>query len=692
MATVAVRTNPKPLGTVRPPARDLDIDSINLQGDRSMVARLKRSVTSVELDMTIEGASTLTIVVADPSRRLLNSQLTRTKSVCIIDNVSYTLVKVARDEDDLTLTFEETAINILRRYSKPRKANRKNTTRAQFIQSLVREPTEATIPFRCPELDEKQPALKPDLGSDSSDSGSSRRLRATPRAAPKASAASSGGLSSAVLAKLHVKGAAPNAEQLKYGALIVAMTVKRGGDRVSAAGAVATSIQESGLMNLQGGDRDSAGLYQQRPSVGAWGSYADVTNPEHAINAFLDQYLGYRGKGHGWLDAANLTQRSAYPNAPAQWYGEGKNYYNVFHSSGGGSLSDTTTGTSAEAAQQTTRSIEVTRVLPYEFSRGSADGRETSWQCCTRLADEVHWRFFARGGAVWYVSDSWLAGRDPVAKLTEDTPGVVSLTFDWETRRESTEATLTVLTRRYALLPGDLVEIRNEGAGSGAWLVSAVNRVFGTQQATVTLIRKRPSLPEPAPSTKTQTVTVGTTSQPTSSSGLGQSGNTNAKGLGGSDGLGADSSGGTSSHGAPAPSLTHAQILAERCYVAAQSISDKNYPYVWGGGHGVAGQPSGGGFDCSGSVSAAIAMAGGMALVYGGAPRVSGDFMSWGVAGPGRYFSVYASGDHVWIRWNGVGRAWRFDTSPHDCGHLGPQQRYCGRSTDTFVVRHWPGC
>jgi len=190
--------------------------------------------------------------------------------------------------------------------------------------------------------------------------------------------------------------------------------------------------------------------------------------------------------------------------------------------------------------------------------------------------------------------------------------------------------------------------------------------VFGTQQAQVTLIRKRPALPEPAPPTQTQTITVGGTSQPTSTSGLGQSGAL----TGASD----------------------APEAAQRCYMAAQQISDKNYPYVWGGGHSRAGQPSGGGYDCSGSVSAAIAQAGGMGLTYGGSPMVSGSFESWGAAGPGKYFSVYCSSEHVWIRWNGIGRAWRFDTSPWACGHLGPQMRYCGRSTATFTVRHWPGC
>lgn len=658
MAVVKVKTNPKPLGTVRPPARDLAIADFNLRGERSMVAHLKQAITSIELDMTIEGASTLTVKVADFSRQLLQSELTRTRSVAVVDNVSYTLVKVSREADDLVLTFEETAINLLRRYSKPRKANRANTTRAQFIQALVQEPTEATIPFRCPELNEKQKALAPDL-SGGSGASSLRVMRA--RAVRAAAAAPSSGPSQAVLSQLTVKHARANAEQLKYGALVVAMTVKRGGDRISASGAVATSIQESGLMNLQGGDRDSAGLFQQRPSVGAWGTYAQVTDPEHAITAFLDQYLGYRAKGHDWLDASNLTQRSAYPRAPLPWYGEGKNFFYAFHGSSPDSGSFQASGTDTA-----TTTKQVTRVLPYEFSRGSADARETSWQCITRLAGEVQWRFFARGGEVWYVSDAWLAGQNPVAKLTEQTLGVVSLTFDWETRRESTEATLTVLTRRYALLPGDLVEIKQEGAGSGAWLVSAVNRVFGTQQAQVTLTRKRPALPEPAPPTQTQTITVAGRSQPTSSSGLGQSGAL----TGASD----------------------APESAQRCYEAAQAISDKNYPYVWGGGHSRAGQTSGGGYDCSGSVSAAIAQAGGMGLTYGGAPMVSGSFMSWGAAGPGKFFSVYCSSEHVWIRWNGIGRAWRFDTSPWQCGHLGPQMRYCGRSTATFAVRHWPGC
>jgi hypothetical protein len=123
-------------------------------------------------------------------------------------------------------------------------------------------------------------------------------------------------------AALKVKGRNADAQQLDMGDLIVQITLRRGGDAESCAGAVATAIQESTLRNLAGGDRDSAGLFQQRPSMG-WGSYAQVTTPRYAINKFLNQYLHWRRKGYGWLEAANKTQRSAYPNAPARWYREG---------------------------------------------------------------------------------------------------------------------------------------------------------------------------------------------------------------------------------------------------------------------------------------------------------------------------------------------------------------------------------
>jgi hypothetical protein len=87
--------------------------------------------------------------------------------------------------------------------------------------------------------------------------------------------------------------------------------------------AVATAIQESKLYNLgylgANNDHDSLGLFQQRPSMG-WGTAEQVTDPVYAATAF---YLALK-QVPGWESmavtvAAQRVQRSAFPNAYAQW-------------------------------------------------------------------------------------------------------------------------------------------------------------------------------------------------------------------------------------------------------------------------------------------------------------------------------------------------------------------------------------
>ncbi|MEA2442390.1 MAG: peptidoglycan DL-endopeptidase RipB [Thermoleophilaceae bacterium] len=115
--------------------------------------------------------------------------------------------------------------------------------------------------------------------------------------------------------------------------------------------------------------------------------------------------------------------------------------------------------------------------------------------------------------------------------------------------------------------------------------------------------------------------------------------------------------------------------------VIAQVIAAGNAiattPYKWGGGHG-AWKDSG--YDCSGSVSFALAGAGLM-----NSPLTSGGFMSWGDAGPGRWISIYANNGHVWMTVAGL----RFDTS--GANGFTRWQSMNGRSTGGFVVRHPPG-
>lgn len=83
--------------------------------------------------------------------------------------------------------------------------------------------------------------------------------------------------------------------------------------------ALATALQESGLRNLTYGDRDSLGLFQQRPSQG-WGTANEILDPVHASTKFYDGL----GKVPGWqslsiAQAAQSVQKSGFPGAYAKW-------------------------------------------------------------------------------------------------------------------------------------------------------------------------------------------------------------------------------------------------------------------------------------------------------------------------------------------------------------------------------------
>jgi hypothetical protein len=91
----------------------------------------------------------------------------------------------------------------------------------------------------------------------------------------------------------------------------------------SAVIAVATAMQESTLENITYGDRDSLGLFQQRPSTG-WGTPAQVTDPTYAADAFLSALHSHQAADPSWAaqplwENAQSVQRSGFPYAYAKW-------------------------------------------------------------------------------------------------------------------------------------------------------------------------------------------------------------------------------------------------------------------------------------------------------------------------------------------------------------------------------------
>jgi hypothetical protein len=88
--------------------------------------------------------------------------------------------------------------------------------------------------------------------------------------------------------------------------------------------ALAAALQESKMYNLPGGDLDSVGLFQQRPSQG-WGTPSQIMNPIYAASTFYN----HLAKVPGWqtmavTEAAQSVQHSAAPDAYAGWEPEAR--------------------------------------------------------------------------------------------------------------------------------------------------------------------------------------------------------------------------------------------------------------------------------------------------------------------------------------------------------------------------------
>jgi hypothetical protein len=104
-------------------------------------------------------------------------------------------------------------------------------------------------------------------------------------------------------------------EQARNAATISAVAVRRGLPARAASIALATAFQESKLRNLDHGDRDSLGIFQQRPSQG-WGTAEQIRDPYYAANKFYDELEKIDGYQRMRITvAAQKVQRSGFPEA-----------------------------------------------------------------------------------------------------------------------------------------------------------------------------------------------------------------------------------------------------------------------------------------------------------------------------------------------------------------------------------------
>lgn len=106
--------------------------------------------------------------------------------------------------------------------------------------------------------------------------------------------------------------------QADNAALIAAVSLRREMPARAATIGLATALQESQLINIDYGDRDSVGLFQQRTSQG-WGTVEEIMDPVYSTNAFFDGLANVPDYPNlPVTEAAQAVQRSGFPDAYAQ--------------------------------------------------------------------------------------------------------------------------------------------------------------------------------------------------------------------------------------------------------------------------------------------------------------------------------------------------------------------------------------
>ena len=226
-------------------------------------------------------------------------------------------------------------------------------------------------------------------------------------------------------------------EQTANAATITAIALKRGLPARAATIANATAIQESKLRNIRFGDRDSLGLFQQRPSQG-WGTVEQILDPVYATNTFYDALVKIDGyQSMEITKVAQAVQRSGFPEAYADHEQEGRILASTLagHSPGG-------IGCRLDAAAASTPAATLAAQLTTELGLpATVDGTEV--RASGRNAQEA------------WAAGSWAVAHAEADGITSVTVGDRTWTrargneaWSWQAADRAIASTSVTITRR----------------------------------------------------------------------------------------------------------------------------------------------------------------------------------------------------------------------------------------------------
>lgn len=478
---------------------DVDIDDFHMQmRNHGAGIDIVSAITDAVLERTVTGASTLTVSVDDtPDRKIQRGGVMGHGVDVNIDGLWYTLTAIKKTGRGVSLVFEEREVNVLRRYDKPIFASRDQVTRAQFVLRMIQEVKEIHLKWIIPELNIKQD--KSDLGPGQilvNGLGQPQGSAIQQRDAQTSQAERGQGIPTG--AKLQAKGVPATREQINNADTILSVGQSLHAPHKVMVASIMTAIDESDIINLTGGDRDSVGVFQQRKSQG-WPATRNVATDAAAF--FRAAITINADPAHAQDSLGALCQAVQHSGTPdgsnyARYQDEATAFVDAFDRN----------PTSAEL-QLYTQANNVSSATNM-FMRGqvsTAKGmqgafvltKENSWNCMQRLATEVNWRAFVVSGVVYFISDRWLFKSKPFMTISEDSPGIDWIDYDYDEGKHKATCTVACHLSRWSAPPGSVVQVIDMGVIDDKYLVTDVQRSLYQAEGVITLEKPLPLLPEP---------------------------------------------------------------------------------------------------------------------------------------------------------------------------------------------------
>lgn len=480
------------------------IDRLLLDGER-LDARVEANLAGGELLRTMDGASSLTLQIHDPDRRLLESGvLTRRRSrgdtfgdaawtrlgkvQASLDGSFFRLAGLQKTGSLLSLTFEDEIVVLLRRHTRLIRAGRAGVTRAQFVNRLLLTVKDPKILSHIPALTRKQPIKDPDI--------------ATTKVGQQGIPAG---------AHLEIKRNQADREQIRNLNTILDEAAKQNAtERVTIAMLCAAIIESSvrAVANFQGSGY--AGVFQALPAN------IPMRDTQQQAHYFLSGGKGFQAGGAIKAAAQHPTWSPGRIALAVE--GSVSNFASV---ETGVKVYETYKDEAEKILDAYGGTGKIIRTRErYVYRAGShGDEHEDYWEAILRLAGEVNWRAFTTNNVFFYAADDDLMSAQPAMTVAEQPTAaderrgvqyVGDIDFDWDYGKPASELTFSTPAERWLAYPGSVSEVIAAGKDprTGRWLNWQFRQPLDSSEMEITLRRPSPALDEPAATIRTATVST----------------------------------------------------------------------------------------------------------------------------------------------------------------------------------------